>query len=105
MDYKKYALVSIDLKTGRHHQIRVQMSHAGLPLYGDQKYHKNWQDYVSREEEPENKLFGYFGSAPTKKNPSLALCSVELQMKHPSTGKKMKFQTKPTTEAFGFFGV
>lgn len=105
MDYKKYALVSIDLKTGRHHQIRVQMSHAGLPLYGDQKYHKNWQDYVSREEEPENELLGYFGSAPTKKNPSLALCSVELQMKHPSTGKPMMFQTKPTTEAFQFFRV
>lgn len=100
---EKYAMVSINLKTGRHHQIRVQMSHAGLPLYGDQKYHANWQEYVRKKEEPENELFGYFGSAPAKKNPSLALCSVELQFLHPSTGKKMKFETKPTSEAFGFF--
>lgn len=100
---QKYAIVSIDLKTGRHHQIRVQMSHAGLPLYGDQKYHVNWQEYVRREEEPENELFGYFGSVPTKKNPALALCSVELKFRHPVTGKQMKFETKPTAEAFGFF--
>lgn len=100
---EKYAMVSIDLKTGRHHQIRVQMSHAGLPLYGDQKYHAHWQDYVCREEENENELFGYFGSVQVKKNPSLALCSVELQFKHPITGKEMKFETRPTAEAFGMF--
>lgn len=34
------SLVSIDLKTGRSHQIRVQFSHHGFPLYGDQKYNK-----------------------------------------------------------------
>lgn len=101
---KKYALISIDLKTGRHHQIRVQMSHAGLPLYGDQKYHEDWKEYVLKEEEPENELFGYFGSAPAKKNPALALCSVELKFRHPVTGKQMKFETKPTSEAFEFFG-
>ena len=31
-------LMEIDLLTGRHHQIRVQMAHAGLPLLGDLKY-------------------------------------------------------------------
>ena len=35
---KEYTLVDIDLKTGRHHQIRVQFSSIGNPLYGDQKY-------------------------------------------------------------------
>lgn len=100
---ERYALVSIDLKTGRHHQIRVQMSHAGLPLYGDQKYHANWQEYVRKEEEPENELFAYFGSAPAKKNPALALCSAELKFRHPVTGKQMRFETKPTSEAFEFF--
>ena len=29
------SLVRIQLETGRHHQIRVQMSHTGLPLIGD----------------------------------------------------------------------
>ena len=35
------SLVKINLKTGRSHQIRVQFSSRGLPLYGDQKYNKN----------------------------------------------------------------
>lgn len=31
-------IVDIHLITGRHHQIRVQFSHAGCPLVGDRKY-------------------------------------------------------------------
>ena len=34
------SLVEIELETGRSHQIRVQMSNHGNPLYGDQKYNK-----------------------------------------------------------------
>lgn len=34
------SLVRIDLKTGRSHQIRVQMSHNGTPLWGDQRYNR-----------------------------------------------------------------
>ena len=33
-----YSLVSINLKTGRHHQIRVQFSSRGHYLIGDQRY-------------------------------------------------------------------
>ena len=33
-----HALLEIRLHTGRHHQIRVQMAHAGMPLLGDRKY-------------------------------------------------------------------
>lgn len=36
----KLSLVSINLETGRSHQIRVQFSSHGYPLYGDQKYNK-----------------------------------------------------------------
>lgn len=32
------SLVDINLLTGRHHQIRVQMSYHGYPIYGDQIY-------------------------------------------------------------------
>lgn len=32
------SLLEVQLQTGRSHQIRVQMQHAGNPLYGDQKY-------------------------------------------------------------------
>lgn len=35
---RKLALVRIRLYTGRHHQIRVQMRHAGMSLLGDYKY-------------------------------------------------------------------
>ena len=32
------SLVEIHLHTGRHHQIRVQTSHHGAPIWGDRKY-------------------------------------------------------------------
>ena len=32
------SLLEIKLITGRHHQIRVQLSNAGFPIYGDQRY-------------------------------------------------------------------
>jgi 23S rRNA pseudouridine1911/1915/1917 synthase len=35
---KEYTYVRIKLHTGRHHQIRVQMSNIGHPLFGDVKY-------------------------------------------------------------------
>ena len=34
----KYNLLEIDLETGRHHQIRVQLSQMGCPIKGDLKY-------------------------------------------------------------------
>ena len=47
LDYKlisykdNFSLIKINLKTGRSHQIRVQFSYHGYPLYGDQKYNRN----------------------------------------------------------------
>ena len=35
---KKYHLVEIELITGRHHQIRVQLAHIGCTIKGDLKY-------------------------------------------------------------------
>jgi 23S rRNA pseudouridine1911/1915/1917 synthase len=34
----RYHLLEIDLKTGRHHQIRCQLAHIGSPIKGDLKY-------------------------------------------------------------------
>ncbi len=34
------SLLKVSLKTGRHHQIRVQLSNAGFPIWGDNKYNK-----------------------------------------------------------------
>ncbi len=44
LDYKvlkeldHYLLLEVDLKTGRHHQIRAQLSKLGIPIRGDLKY-------------------------------------------------------------------
>ena len=35
---QNYSLLEIDLETGRHHQIRAQLSHIGFPIKGDLKY-------------------------------------------------------------------
>ncbi len=35
---EKYYLIEVDLQTGRHHQIRAQLSAAGCPIKGDLKY-------------------------------------------------------------------
>ena len=35
---ERYMLLEIQLETGRHHQIRCQLAHAGLPIKGDLKY-------------------------------------------------------------------
>lgn len=74
-------LVRIYLKTGRHHQIRVQFSSRGLPLYGDGRYNP---------------------AAGSARIP-LALCAVSLAFAHPITGKRMEFSIKPSGGAFGKF--
>ena len=35
---ENYTLVEVNLHTGRHHQIRCQLAHIGLPIRGDLKY-------------------------------------------------------------------
>lgn len=34
----RYTLLEVHLMTGRHHQIRCQLSHMGCPIKGDLKY-------------------------------------------------------------------
>lgn len=63
--------VSIELLTGRTHQIRAQFSSRGLPLVGDRKY-------STLEDECE-----------------IALWSWKLSFNHPKTGKPMAFQLDP----------
>lgn len=67
-------LVQIRLKTGRHHQIRVQMAHAGYPLKGDTKYN------------PEAGRGGW---------EQIALCAYHLSFRHPVTKEEMDFTVCP----------
>lgn len=84
---KGIALVKIKLVTGRHHQIRVQMSHAGMSLIGDYKYADEKTKQLSEE----------LGQK------QVALCAYELGFLHPMNGKELVFRTKPTGEIFQNF--
>lgn len=84
---EKLALLSIQLETGRHHQIRVQCAHAGMPLLGDQKYgSKESQEYSQNQNVKD-----------------VALCAHKLTFKHPKTGKKMEFSAEPRKQAIQAF--
>lgn len=64
-----YTLLEIELITGRHHQIRVQLSNIGCPIKGDLKY----------------------GSRSSKKNSSISLHAREITIEHPTLKQKMTF--------------
>lgn len=64
-------LVRVRLHTGRTHQIRVQFSSRGWPLYGERKYAENLDDCP------------------------LALWSHTLGFTHPATGERMRFEKEP----------
>ena len=67
------SLVKVTLKTGRHHQIRVQFSSIGHPLWGDQKYGRKF----------------------SKPGEQLALWAHSLTLFHPTTKEKMTFNAEP----------
>lgn len=67
------SLVKIFLHTGRPHQIRVQFSHIGHPLYGDQRYNKQknqkqialWSNNISFIHPISKELISFSSSPPT----------------------------------------
>ena len=65
------ALCAIRLETGRNHQIRVQMAHAGAPLWGDNRYGE-----------------GIPGQ-------QIALWGYKLTVEHPTTHEIMTFYNAP----------
>ncbi len=87
LNYKKIKtiddmnLVQINLETGRSHQIRVQMSHNGNPLFGDQKYNKN-----------------------AKVGEQIALFSKKIEFYHPVTHELLTFELDlPNRYPFNIF--
>ncbi|MDY3919431.1 MAG: RluA family pseudouridine synthase [Candidatus Limivivens sp.] len=82
------ALVEVELLTGRHHQIRVQMAGAGMPLAGDRKYGK-------ADNLPEQKMPDKAGDGMPSVLEHVALCAVRLTFCHPKTGKELTFTCKP----------
>lgn len=74
------SIIGIHLITGRHHQIRLQMSHAGLPILGDSKYGNDESRRVS-------------ASLGIK---DVALCAYRLSFQHPKTHKEMEYTAEVT---------
>ena len=67
---KGFCLLDIHLLTGRKHQIRVHMSESGHPVVGDKKYGKGHDSYGT-----------------------LALHARSLSFTHPTSGRRMSFET------------
>ena len=70
-EIKDLSLVKINLHTGRHHQIRVQLANFGHSIFGDQKYGKRGRGKQIR-------LWAY-----------------ELTIQHPITKEQMTFHDLP----------
>lgn len=87
------SLLDIELMTGRYHQIRVQMAGHGTPLFGDNRY-GNCLGGGKRAGES-----GFSGPRQP-----LALCARKLTFYHPSTGREITCEIKPSGGAFGLFG-
>ncbi|MBT2293531.1 RNA pseudouridine synthase [Paenibacillus albidus] len=68
-----FSLLKIDLLTGRSHQIRVQLSSIGCPLYGDQKY----------------------GAAVNRPGQQIALWSAVVGFPHPVTKNAVELLSLP----------
>lgn len=86
LDYKvlskkdKFSLVSVNLVTGRKHQIRVQMKDMGTPVLGDKRY------------------------GTGKYNVPMCLWAAELRFTHPVSGQTMTFRAyPPENPAWGMF--
>lgn len=77
----KYTYCLIHLRTGRHHQIRVQTSSRGCGIWGDTKY---------------NKLF----QKTKKKYKEIGLYATRISFYHPTTHERVNFKVEPSGEAF-----
>lgn len=75
------SLLDIQLMTGRFHQIRCQLSKAGMPIAGDVRYG---------------------GTKLTGRN-GIALCACRLSFIHPGTKKPMQFVYTPKHVSFAEF--
>jgi len=85
---KDLTLVSVDLITGRSHQIRVQFASRGMPLLGDMKYGGNSDK----------------GSWHLAQNDGVALWSNSISLVHPTQKTVMRFEKSiPCTNLWSLF--
>ena len=76
------ALLEIRLHTGRYHQIRLQLAHAGMPILGDERY-------GTPESRARSERIGVRG---------ILLQAAHLAFVHPGTGKKVCYELEKKLE-------
>lgn len=99
--FKKYALVELNLETGRTHQIRVHLSAIGHPIVGDHLYcNGDPFEYRRIHGDPRPPKDGTPG--PRDTNPQIvsdliprhALHAYSLTFSHPVTGEELHFESE-----------
>ena len=79
--YRAHTHVRVELETGRTHQIRVHLSHAGYPLVGDKVYGGRLAMPKGASEELRQAL---------REFPRQALHAARLKLAHPVTGRPLE---------------
>jgi 23S rRNA pseudouridine1911/1915/1917 synthase len=80
------SLIECRLETGRTHQIRVHLAHAGHPLLGDTVYGTGFKTKASRLPEPAREALAALGRQ--------ALHAYFLVIEHPKSGKRLEFRSE-----------
>ncbi|HYC17610.1 MAG TPA: RluA family pseudouridine synthase [Pseudolabrys sp.] len=80
------SLLACTLETGRTHQIRVHLAHAGHPLLGDATYGTGFKTKASRLGPQARAALGALGRQ--------ALHAYLLAVEHPETGEVLEFQSE-----------
>ena len=80
------SLLALTLETGRTHQIRVHMAHAGHPVIGDATYGTGFRTRASR--------LPLAAREALQNLDRQALHAAFLSFEHPATGKRLSFESK-----------
>ena len=78
-------LLDVALQTGRTHQIRVHLTHAGHPVIADPIYGKGWERGIGGPSRG-------WALQLAARTPRLFLHAAELAFDHPVSGERMRFQ-------------
>ena len=84
------SLVACELETGRTHQIRVHMAHAGHPVMGDMLYARGFQSKATRLDAA--------SQASLQALKRQALHAAVLGFEHPVTGELLEFESEPPAD-------
>ncbi len=78
--HNELSLLDVELFTGRHHQIRFQLSNDNTPIWGDRRYNMQSKD-----------------------GQQIALYAYMLTIEHPTLKKSMTFTSMPSLKPFNMF--